>query len=149
MGLYDRDYMKADYQGRRRKPERSMVAPLVVGLGIVSLVLFAASRMWSPVISNEEISRTIQHAQLETVEGSPSAQEESMEPLNVNRATWQELDTLPGVTPVSAREIVKMRPFSSVDELLRVKGIKHKTLAKLRPYVYVETNHTPNVSIQE
>lgn len=62
------------------------------------------------------------------------------EPINVNRATAEELQRLPGIGPTMAQRILDARakkPFSSVDDLRRVSGIGPKTLEKLRSYVSV------------
>ena len=59
--------------------------------------------------------------------------------VNLNTATTEELDTLPGVGPVTAQKILSWRTehgaFASVDELLEVDGIGEKTLAELAPLV--------------
>lgn len=59
--------------------------------------------------------------------------------VNLNTATAEQLDTLPGVGPVTAQKILDWRgahgAFSSVDELLEVDGIGEKTLADLAPHV--------------
>lgn len=59
--------------------------------------------------------------------------------VNINTATEQELEELPGVGPVTASSILEFRAekgrFSSVDELLEVSGIGDATLAKIAPYV--------------
>ncbi len=61
--------------------------------------------------------------------------------LNVNTATSSELQVLPGIGPKKADAIVNFRtengPFRQVDDLVQVKGIGPKTLAKLRPLVTV------------
>ena len=60
--------------------------------------------------------------------------------LNLNVATLSQLQTLPGIGPSMAQRIVEFRqrrPFGSVDDLLDVRGIGEKKLAKLRPYVKV------------
>jgi competence protein ComEA len=62
-------------------------------------------------------------------------------PVNVNTASADELQRLPGVGPVMAQKSIAARsatPFESVDDLDRVKGIGPKTLAKLRPFVVVK-----------
>jgi competence protein ComEA len=59
-------------------------------------------------------------------------------PINVNVASAQDLERLPGVGPVMAQNIVAARPFKSVDDLDRVKGIGPKTLGKIRPFVVVK-----------
>ncbi len=58
-------------------------------------------------------------------------------PLDLNRASAAELTQLPGVGPTLSARIVAARPFASVDELRRVKGIGAKTLEALRPHVIV------------
>ena len=62
-------------------------------------------------------------------------------PLNINTATAKELEVLPGVGPKIAERIVKYRkdngPFSSVDDLTKVKGIGPKKLEKMRPFLKV------------
>ncbi|HEX2208842.1 MAG TPA: helix-hairpin-helix domain-containing protein, partial [Longimicrobium sp.] len=60
-------------------------------------------------------------------------------PLDVNRATADELAALPGIGPALARRIVQWRgehgPFASVDALEAVPGIGPATVARLRPLV--------------
>ena len=59
--------------------------------------------------------------------------------VNINTATLDGLEALPGVGPVTAQKILDWRTahgaFSSVDELLEVDGIGEKTLADMAPYV--------------
>jgi competence protein ComEA len=63
------------------------------------------------------------------------------ETLDVNAATADELQRLPGIGPVLAARIIaerERRPFASDDDLRRVSGIGPKTLEKLRPFVVVK-----------
>ena len=63
-------------------------------------------------------------------------------PLDLNRATVQDLTTLPGIGEVLAQRIVDYReahgPFRSVEELIAVEGIGEGKLEKLRELVTVE-----------
>ena len=59
-------------------------------------------------------------------------------PLDINTASFEQLDAIPYITPDAARGIVAGRPFESVDDLLRVAGIGEKTLAKIREFVKVD-----------
>lgn len=61
--------------------------------------------------------------------------------INLNTATLEELDSINGIGPVTARKILDYRArtggFSSVDQLLEVSGIGVKTLEKIRAKVTV------------
>jgi competence protein ComEA len=63
------------------------------------------------------------------------------EVIDLNTATVQQLDTLPGIGPVTAAAIVSWRnangKFKSVDQLAEVDGIGPTRLEKLRPLVRV------------
>ncbi len=63
-------------------------------------------------------------------------------PIDLNTATLQQLEELPGVGPVTAQKILEFRaksgPFKSVNDLLAVPRISKSKLAKIRPYVYVK-----------
>jgi competence protein ComEA len=64
-------------------------------------------------------------------------------PINVNIASFEDLQRLPGIGPKMARRIIDERqkaPFRSVAELRRVPGIGPKTLERLRPYVIVRSD---------
>ena len=67
--------------------------------------------------------------------------------LDVNQATAQQLQQLPGIGPVLAGRIVEFRNsrggFTNVDELRRVKGIGRKTFERIRAFIAV----VPPVSI--
>jgi len=52
--------------------------------------------------------------------------------ININTATLEQLDELTGIGPKYAKAIIDARPFSSVDDLTRVKGIGEKTLQKIK-----------------
>lgn len=62
-------------------------------------------------------------------------------PINLNTATSEELQQVPGIGPVTAGKILKMRksygPFKSVDDLLAIRGLGEKRLEKMRKYLTV------------
>lgn len=60
--------------------------------------------------------------------------------INLNTAPAQLLSLLPGVGPAKAGAIVtyrRRRPFRTVDELVRIKGIGRKMVRRLRPHLAV------------
>jgi competence protein ComEA len=61
--------------------------------------------------------------------------------VNINQADQVELETLPGIGPVTATAILDYRSeigaFSSVEQLLDVSGIGPVTLENVRPYISI------------
>jgi len=61
--------------------------------------------------------------------------------VNINTATLDQLESLPGIGPSLGQRIIDYRtqhgPFHSVDDLLNVSGIGDKRLADLRPLITV------------
>ena len=52
--------------------------------------------------------------------------------ISVNTAAEAELAAIIGITPKLARSIKEKRPFASLDDLRRVRGISAALLAKIR-----------------
>lgn len=52
--------------------------------------------------------------------------------VEINTASLEQLDKIIGIGPALGQRIIDARPFSSIDDLLRVKGIGEKTLEKIK-----------------
>lgn len=74
-------------------------------------------------------------------DGSPDAAVEPTGPIDINAATAEQLDTLPGIGPATAAAIIAHRdrlgPFGAVDQLGDVPGIGPAKLEALRGLVTV------------
>jgi len=57
--------------------------------------------------------------------------------IDLNRATGEELQSLKGIGPALSKKIIAGRPYKTVDDLIKVKGIGKRTLEKLRPFLIV------------
>lgn len=61
--------------------------------------------------------------------------------VNVNTATAEQFESLPGIGPSMAQRIVSYRekngPFKKLEDLMNVQGIGEKSFLKLRPYLSV------------
>lgn len=62
-------------------------------------------------------------------------------PLDLNQASQDELESLPGIGPTKAADIVAYReqfgPFSSIDQLMEVPGIGEGIVDSLRDYLVI------------
>ena len=67
--------------------------------------------------------------------------------LDLNAASVEELQTLPGIGPVLAERIGAYRtehgPFPTVEAVMEVSGIGEKTFAAMEPYIYVSVDSGP------
>lgn len=126
--------------GLYRLPEGSRVADALRRAGgareraALELVNLA-----SPVADGQQVVVPIAG---EGEDSGPSAEGQgaaSAQPVLLNSATLEELDTLPGVGPITAQKILDYRAehgaFGSVEELDAVPGIGPATLAELTPLV--------------
>ncbi|HET9805161.1 MAG TPA: helix-hairpin-helix domain-containing protein [Candidatus Acidoferrum sp.] len=68
-------------------------------------------------------------------------------PINLNTASAAQLQEVPGIGPVTAEKILKMRKsygaFKSVDDLRAIKGIGPKRIEKMRKYLTVKSSPPP------
>ena len=75
----------------------------------------------------------------------PAAEQEEFVPLNLNTATAEELEGLPGIGTVRAQRIVSDReangPFRTVEDVMRVSGIGNAVYQQISELVYVEGEH--------
>jgi competence protein ComEA len=96
----------------------------------LAAVLTDGTRVYVPV-EGESVSSPA------AISGSPSGS--APQPIDINRASPDELDTLPGIGPATAAAIVAERqrngPFAGVDDLDRVPGIGPAKVNALRGLV--------------
>ncbi len=59
--------------------------------------------------------------------------------VNINTASTEQLQAIPGVGPATAERIIQFRQgngtFERVEDLLNIRGIGESTLEKMRPYI--------------
>jgi competence protein ComEA len=58
--------------------------------------------------------------------------------VDLNTATKEELDALPGIGPVKAQAIIDNRPFKTIEDVMKVKGIKEGEFAKIKDMISVK-----------
>ena len=78
-----------------------------------------------------------EESELEKIKNQVTKAKVPQGPLDLNTATKKELQSIKGIGPVLAERIIAGRPYRTVDDLLKVKGIGTKSLEKIRAYVVV------------
>lgn len=78
-------------------------------------------------------------AQAPAAAAPPSAAQKAS--INLNTATVDQLETLPGIGRKTAERILEQREksggFKKIEELMNVKGIGEKSFLKIKPLVFV------------
>lgn len=125
-----------------------LVSLLAGVLAIHPTQLYAQDRDTVQVQVERDIERAIEEidpeeSDLDLEELVELLQELANNPLNINRASVNDLLEIPGIDFRIAQSIVRYRtetaPFTSVDDLLNVSGIGAVTLSRIRPYLRVGT----------
>jgi competence protein ComEA len=57
--------------------------------------------------------------------------------ININNASIEELDTLPGIGAITAQKIITNRPYQSVDELLSKKSVNKSVFEKIKGQITI------------
>ena len=58
--------------------------------------------------------------------------------VNINSATQDELESVPGIGSTRAAQIIAGRPWGSVDELEELNGVGPRQIDELRPFLKTE-----------
>ena len=120
MGIQDRDYMRGKATEGKWWGRINIHTALAIAVAAITVISGAVwlVRDAKPLFTN-------------------SAPAKGSLVVNINTATLEQLETLPGIGPARARLIIEHRTYSSVDDLKRVNGISDGLVEDLRPFVLV------------
>mgnify|MGYP003831478351 FL=1 len=57
--------------------------------------------------------------------------------MNINNASLEKLDSLPGIGPVMAQKIIDGRPYEKIEDLLNVSGIGESLFSKIKNQICI------------
>lgn len=113
---------------------------LLVFLILIAGVLIGRTTVGDRIIISYEKSSDNGNSSDGTTEETSGALSEDGR-ININKASMQQLMLLPDIGETLAKRIIEYReengPFSTVDELLFVKGIGDSRLEKIRDFITV------------
>lgn len=137
VGVQSEASLLADHVDREA---RWLVAQAIARADCVSV---AAHR--APTIVRKRVNATPQAR-----EGVSSGASKRKRGIDLNTASLSELQRLPRVGPVLAQAIVDGRPYRSINDLRRVRGVGQKTLENMRSMLSVpgedeDSNRTDNL----
>ncbi len=112
--------------------ERKAKAQKIGGWGIGSGHL--STRAAAQPVTSEDAFEAFFHPKVAQSAETQTSKSGSGAKLDVNTATTELLQGIPGIGPVLAGRIIAARPFQSADDLAKVKGIGKIKFAKIRPH---------------
>lgn len=119
------------------KIEKKFIAILFVG----SLLLLTAVLLGCIIYSPKIITPSFSYASTENGVVYEKSEDDSDFPIEINTATSEELQLIPGIGPSTAKLIIEYREeygnIVSFTELLSINGIGEKTIAVLEEYCII------------
>jgi competence ComEA-like helix-hairpin-helix protein len=129
MGLQDRDYMRRgpDFRGLRRSRDWMKIltiAGTVLAVGSAGVWFYRDVRSVVPEFGPDEGSLVV----------------------NINTASKEDLETIPGIGPTRAAQIIAGRPYTRVEDLERLNGIGPGQIEDIKPFATVDGPATRDIN---
>jgi DNA uptake protein ComE-like DNA-binding protein len=145
MGINDRDYMRRSDSEPAEAPRSIaregvtlavciVIGMLIVGGGIRRNTTEKEKEMREVRAAEEQLQSLLVEPPIVVMETPPKLRRL----VNVNTATFDELQTVPYVGEVLAGAIISHKPYGTLDELDKAPGIGKRKIEMLRPYLTAE-----------
>ncbi len=90
------------------------------------------AKLYIPVLGDQTVT-----SQATSGKSSGTVQSATSSIININSATEDELDALPGVGEVTASKIIENRPYTALEELVEKKAVGQATFEKIKDQISV------------
>jgi competence ComEA-like helix-hairpin-helix protein len=98
-------------------------------------------------IGRVDSARALRHKKSDPPAQKPAAETEPSRPIDLDQATADQIESLPGIGPALAKRIIAHRDsagaFGQLEALCEVRGVGPALAAKLRPLVTFTGAHRP------
>ena len=95
------------------------------------------SKTTSPTLADEEDMKSAE-SKIRTRARSAATNLAPGTKININKADQAMLEKLPEIGPAKAKAIIIGRPFNSIEDVMKVKGIKGRTFEAIKNYIVVK-----------
>jgi competence protein ComEA len=130
-----RPYKSADELSKAGLSAKAVdkIKPLVTVGGAQAAPLTTAAT--KATIASSEVTKSAKNVQ--TTAKSAATKLAPGTKININTADKVALDALPGIGPVKAQAIIDGRPYKSIADIMKIKGIKQKTFDAIKDYLVI------------
>lgn len=128
---------RVNHTGVTQAEQRARLADLEVSAALGRLGVWAKSDPDRLLALRAEERRESGELAAISAAASGAAPASDGAPIDLNTASEAQLQGLPGIGPALAKRIVEARPYTTVDDLVRVRGIGPVFLERVRPSITV------------
>ena len=104
-------------------------------------ILKDGQKIYIPLKGETNQNGNVAGAQTDVGPGTQTSSQKITGKINLNTASVEELDTLPGIGPAYAQQIIDYREanggFSAIEEIMEIKGIGEKTFEKIKDMITI------------